>query len=170
MAFSGHPRLRASRSRSAVENWRAARRSPPAPPGARLIRRADCRRRLVRGFHRVIENRGRAILAHQLREHYRLVEYGPPNLLLQQTGNVREIRDIDTFLRTLRDATDAIFGQKWQVALSDRQAQPTIREQEQAAEAALKQQVLETPLVKAALEAFPGAELARYNLDEQRSA
>ena len=51
-----------------------------------------------------------------------LVEYGPPNLLLQQTGNVREIRDIDAFLRTLRDATDAIFGQKWQVALSDRPA------------------------------------------------
>lgn len=121
-------------------------------------------------FTEIIETRGRAILAHQLREHYRLVEYGPPSLLLQQTGNVREIRDIDAFLRTLRDATDSIFGQKWQVALSDRPAQPTLREQEQAAEAALKQQVLETPLVKAALEAFPGAELARYNLDEQRSA
>ncbi|HEX8625101.1 MAG TPA: DNA polymerase III subunit gamma/tau [Allosphingosinicella sp.] len=121
-------------------------------------------------FTEIIENKGRAILAHQLREQYRLVEYGPPNLLLQQKGNVREIKDIDAFLRTLRDATDAIFGQKWQVALSDRPAQPTIREQEEAAQAALKQQVLETPLVKAALEAFPGAELARYNLDEQRSA
>jgi DNA polymerase-3 subunit gamma/tau len=121
-------------------------------------------------FTEIIENEGRAILAHQLREHYRLVEYGPPNLLLQQTGNVREIRDIDAFLRTLRDATDAIFGQKWQVALSDRPAQPTIREQEQAAKAALEQSVLETPLVKAALEAFPEAELARYTLDEQRSA
>ncbi|MGZ8286007.1 MAG: DNA polymerase III subunit gamma/tau [Allosphingosinicella sp.] len=121
-------------------------------------------------FTEIIENKGRAILAHQLREQYRLVEYGPPNLLLQQKGNVREIKDIDAFLRTLRDATDAIFGQKWQVALSDRPAQQTIREQEEAAQAALKQQVLETPLVKAALEAFPGAELARYNLDEQRSA
>jgi DNA polymerase-3 subunit gamma/tau len=121
-------------------------------------------------FTDIIENKGRAILAHQLREQYRLVEYGPPSLLLQQKGNVREIKDIDAFLRTLRDATDAIFGQKWLVALSDRPAQPTIREQEEAAQAALKQQVLETPLVKAALEAFPGAELARYNLDEQRSA
>jgi DNA polymerase III subunit gamma/tau len=121
-------------------------------------------------FTELIENKGRAILAHQLREQYRLVEYGPPNLLLQQKGNVREIKDIDAFLRTLRDATDAIFGQKWQVALSDGPARPTLREQEQAAEAELKRQVLETPLVKAALEAFPGAELARYNLDEQRSA
>jgi len=121
-------------------------------------------------FTELIETRGKAILAHQLRENYRLVDYGPPSLLLQQTGNVREIKDLEAFIRTLRDATDAIFGQKWQVALSDGPAQPTLREQEQAAEAELKRQVLETPLVKAALEAFPGAELARYNLDEQRSA
>ncbi|HLL32116.1 MAG TPA: DNA polymerase III subunit gamma/tau, partial [Allosphingosinicella sp.] len=121
-------------------------------------------------FTELIETRGKAILAHQLRENYRLVDYGPPSLLLQQTGNVREVRDIEAFIRTLRDATDAIFGQKWQVALSDGPAQPTLREQEQAAEAELKRKVLETPLVKAALEAFPGAELARYNLDEQRSA
>jgi DNA polymerase-3 subunit gamma/tau len=121
-------------------------------------------------FTELIETRGKAILAHQLRENYRLVDYGPPSLLLQQTGNVREIKDLEAFIRTLRDATDAIFGQKWQVALADGPAQPTLREQEQAAEAELKRQVLETPLVKAALEAFPGAELARYNLDEQRSA
>jgi DNA polymerase III subunit gamma/tau len=121
-------------------------------------------------FADLIETRGRAILAHQLREHYRLVEYGPPSLLLQQTGNVREVRDVDAFLRTLRDATDAIFGQKWRVALSDAPAQPTLREQEQAAEAELKRKVLESPLVKAAFEAFPEAELTGFTLDEQRSA
>jgi DNA polymerase-3 subunit gamma/tau len=121
-------------------------------------------------FTAMIENEGKALLAHQLRENYRLVDYGPPSLLLQQTGNVREIKDIEVFLRTLRDATDTIFGQKWQVALSDGPAQPTLREQEQAAEAELKRQVLESPLVKAALEAFPEAELTGFTLDEQRSA
>jgi DNA polymerase-3 subunit gamma/tau len=121
-------------------------------------------------FTAMIENKGKALLAHQLRENYRLVDYGPPSLLLQQTGNVREIKDIEAFLRTLRDATDTIFGQKWQVALSDGPAQPTLREQEQAAEAELKRQVLESPLVKAALEAFPEAELTGFTLDEQRSA
>jgi DNA polymerase-3 subunit gamma/tau len=123
-------------------------------------------------FADLIETRGRAILAHQLREHYRLVEYGPPSLLLQQTGNVREVRDVEAFLRTLRDATDAIFGQKWQVALSDAPAQPSLREQEQAAEETLRQSVLEAPLVAAAFHAFPGAELAGYSLenDDKRSA
>lgn len=121
-------------------------------------------------FADLIETRGKAILAHQLRENYRLVEYGPPSLLLQQAGNVREVKDVEAFVRTLRDATDAIFGQKWRVALSDAPAQPTLREQEQAAEAAAKQKVLESPLVKAALEAFSEAELTGFTLDEQRSA
>jgi DNA polymerase-3 subunit gamma/tau len=121
-------------------------------------------------FTELIETKGKAILAHQLREHYRLVEYGPPSLLLQQTGNVREVRDVEAFLRTLREATDAIFGQKWRVALSDAPAQPTLREREQAAEAELKQKVLDSPLVKAAFDAFPEAELTGYSLDEQRSA
>jgi DNA polymerase-3 subunit gamma/tau len=121
-------------------------------------------------FADLIETRGKAILAHQLRENYRLVEYGPPSLLLQQTGNVREVRDVEAFVRTLRDATDTIFGQKWQVALSDAPAQPTLREQEQAAEAAVKRAVLESPLVKAAFEAFPEAELTGFTQDEQRSA
>jgi DNA polymerase III subunit gamma/tau len=120
-------------------------------------------------FADLIETRGKAILAHQLRENYRLVEYGPLCLLLQQTGNVREIRDVDAFLRTLRDATDTIFGQKWRVALSDAPAQPTLREQEQAAEAELKAKVLESPPVKAAFDAFPEAELAGYRIHEQRS-
>ena len=121
-------------------------------------------------FTELIENRGKAILAHQLRENYRLVEYGPPSLLLQQTGNVREIRDVEAFLRTLRDATDTIFGEKWKVALSDGPASPTLREQEQAAEAELKRKVLNSPLVKAAFDAFPEAELSGFTLDEQRSA
>jgi DNA polymerase-3 subunit gamma/tau len=126
--------------------------------------------RSFEAFADLIESKGKAILAHQLRENYRLVEYGPPSLLLQQTGNVREVRDVEAFLRTLRDATDALFGQKWRVALSDGAAQPTLREREQAAEAELKQKVLESPLVKAAFEAFPEAELTGFTLDEQRSA
>jgi DNA polymerase-3 subunit gamma/tau len=120
-------------------------------------------------FTDLIESKGKAILAHQLREQYRLVEYGPPNLLLQKTGNVREVKDADAFLKTLRDATSAIFGEKWRVALAEGEAQPTLREQEMAAEAELKKKVLDMPAVKAAFEAFPDAELAAWTLDERRS-
>ncbi len=120
------------------------------------------------GFADLIESKGNHILAHQLREDYRLVEYGPSSLKLQQS-NVRPVKDVDAFLRGLREATAALFGEKWQVAIAEGDAQPTLREQEKAAEAAVRQQVLDTPLVKAALEAFPGAELAGWNLDERRS-
>jgi DNA polymerase-3 subunit gamma/tau len=124
-------------------------------------------------FTDLIESGGQRILAHELRENYRLVEYGPSRLLLQhkekQTSNVRPVRDVEAFIKTLRDATDTLFGQKWQVGMADGPAEPTLREREQAAEAELKQAVLEAPMVKAAFEAFPGAELAAWNLDERRS-
>ena len=148
----------------------AAARAPAGAPAAAASEPMLRAPASFEAFADLIETRGRAILAHQLRENYRLVEYGPPSLLLQQTGNVREIRDVEAFLRTLRDATDSIFGQKWRVALADGPAEPTLREQEQAAEAALKQKVLDSPLVKAAFEAFPEAELTGFTLDEQRSA
>jgi DNA polymerase-3 subunit gamma/tau len=140
--------------------------SAPAEPEQGAMLKAPAS---FEGFADLIESKGKAILAHQLRENYRLVDYGPPQLLLQQTGNVREIKDVETFLRGLRDVTSAIFGEKWQVAIADGEAQPTLREQEKAAEAELKQAVLETPVIKAALEAFPGAELAAWSLDERRS-
>jgi DNA polymerase-3 subunit gamma/tau len=122
------------------------------------------------GFTELIEKRGKKILAHELRENFRLVEYGPPSLLLQPASNLRAVRDVEAFLKSVRDATDALFGQKWRVALSDGEAAPTLREQEVAAEEAVKREVLDSPLVKAAMDAFPEAELSGFTLDEQRSA
>ncbi|HMJ93099.1 MAG TPA: DNA polymerase III subunit gamma/tau, partial [Allosphingosinicella sp.] len=147
----------------------------PARPSAAPAREAEQGAMLkapetFERFADLIDSKGNRILAHELRENYRLVEYGPPNLLLQKkTDNVREVKDVDSFLRTLRDATSAIFGEKWRVALADGDAQPTLREQEMAAEDELKQKVLDMPAVKAAFEAFPDAELAAWTLDERRS-
>ncbi|HEX9946593.1 MAG TPA: DNA polymerase III subunit gamma/tau [Allosphingosinicella sp.] len=108
-------------------------------------------------------------LAQQLQDDFRLVEYSPPQLLVQP-AKARDSKVVAETLAKLRHGLSNLFQEKWRVELSDGEAQPTIGEQEKAAEAAIRQSVLETPLVKAALEAFPGAELARYNLDEQRSA
>jgi DNA polymerase-3 subunit gamma/tau len=146
----------------------------PARPAAAPAREAEQGAMLkapetFEHFADLIDSSGNRILAHQLRENYRLVEYGPPNLLLQKTGNVREVKDVDSFLKTLRDATSAIFGEKWRVSLAEGEAQPTLREQEMAAEDELKQKVLDMPAVKAAFESFPDAELAAWTLDERRS-
>jgi DNA polymerase-3 subunit gamma/tau len=77
-------------------------------------------------------------------------------------------RPID--IRELPAALKDLTGQAWQVEIRDAAGAPTLLEQEKMAEESLRQSVLESPLVRAALEVFPGAELARYSLDEQRSA
>ncbi|WP_366555748.1 DNA polymerase III subunit gamma/tau [Aquibaculum sediminis] len=54
-------------------------------------------------------------------------------------------------------------GSRWVVSVSDAPGQPSLAQQEAAAELRLRNQVLEHPLVQAVLEAFPGAELARVS-------
>ncbi|HEX2764672.1 MAG TPA: DNA polymerase III subunit gamma/tau, partial [Allosphingosinicella sp.] len=124
-------------------------------------------------FTELIESRGKRILAHELRENFRLVGYGPPQLLLQpagKSGNLRAVKDVDAFLRAVRDATDALFGQKWHVALAEGPAEPSLAERRAASESADRERVLRDPFVAAAFEAFPGAELTSFTHDEQRSA
>jgi DNA polymerase-3 subunit gamma/tau len=112
---------------------------------------------------------GQALLAHQLTDEFRLVRYAPPALVLQQAGKARDARDLDKIIRNLREALSTLFGERWTVELGDGPAEPSLREQELAAAEAVRQQVLDSPLVKAAMDAFPGAELTSYSLD-QRSA
>jgi DNA polymerase-3 subunit gamma/tau len=107
---------------------------------------------------------------HQLQEEFRVVSYEPPVLRLQPAPKATDTKRIDKALALLRQLTKELFGEAWRVELSGGAAEPSLREQEVEAEKAVRQEVLDTPLVKAALEAFPGAELTGYRLDEQRSA
>jgi DNA polymerase-3 subunit gamma/tau len=50
------------------------------------------------------------------------------------------------------------------------EAQPSLREQELAAEAAVRESVRNAPVVQAAFAAFPEAELLGYELADKRSA
>jgi DNA polymerase-3 subunit gamma/tau len=109
-----------------------------------------------------LEAKGRRHLAQQLHDYARPIAYAPPELVLSLKGPIAT--------RDLAAALKEVTGQAWKVRTEDEGGEPTLQEQEQAAKKAQEQSVLETPLVKAALEAFPGADLARYNLDEQRSA
>ncbi|HEU0133209.1 MAG TPA: DNA polymerase III subunit gamma/tau [Allosphingosinicella sp.] len=110
----------------------------------------------------LLETKGRRHLAQQLHDYARLVSYAPPELVLSLESPIAT-RDLAL---ALKDVT----GRGWQVRTEDSGGEPTLRDQELAAKKDEEQSVLETPLVKAAFEAFPGAELAGYSLDEQRSA
>ena len=114
---------------------------------------------------KALEAGGKAHLAQQLHDYVGLVRYDPPELVIRPSK-----AGADALLRDLGTALKALTGTAWQVSASDDEAAPSLLDQEKAEAERLRQDVLETPLVKAAFEAFPEAELAGFRLDEQRSA
>lgn len=120
-------------------------------------------------FVRFLADKGEQILSHRLAEDLRVVDYAPPILTLQ-AARALDSRRLDELLAGLRGFTKAQFGQPWRISIAEGEAQPSLREQELASERAAEQRVRELPVVKAAFEAFPDAELAGYVIDDQRSA
>jgi DNA polymerase-3 subunit gamma/tau len=108
---------------------------------------------------------GKPHLAQQLHDYCGLVRYSPPELVVKPAKPLS-----GDFARELAAVLKTLTGQTWQVSASDGPAEPSLLEQERMAADNLRQNVLESPMVKAAFEAFPGAELAGFSLDEQRSA
>lgn len=104
---------------------------------------------------------GKPHLAQQLHDFVRVVRYAPPELVISL---------VKPLSSDLGVALKALTGTPWQVQESDEEAQPSMLEQEKAEAETLRQSVLGSPLVKAAFEAFPDAELTGYTRDEQRSA
>jgi DNA polymerase-3 subunit gamma/tau len=109
---------------------------------------------------------GKAHLAQQLHDYVGLVRYAPPELV------VRPAKPLNgDFTRELAAALKGLTGAPWQVRLdSDAEAEPSLLDQEKAEAERLRQDVLDSPVVQAAFEAFPDAELAGYSIDDKRSA
>lgn len=117
------------------------------------------------GLVAFLEAKGKPHVAQQLHDFVGLVRYAPPELV------IRPVKPLPgDFVRELAAALKAVTGESWQVSASDAEAQPSLLEQEKAAAEKLRQSVLDSPMVKAAIEAFPDAELIDFSLNEQRSA
>lgn len=113
-----------------------------------------------------LEKQGRHQLVVTLHDDVGVARFAPPLLALKPLRRLDENFARDLTL-ALKDAT----GERWQIDLSeDSQAEPSLREQELEAERKVRQSVLDSPAVRAAMEAFPGAELTGYQFDQQRSA
>jgi DNA polymerase-3 subunit gamma/tau len=84
----------------------------------------------------------------------RVVEYQPPKLAYQLAGPVHQ-----SFVTDLSDALVRLTATRWEIVETSGVAQPSLYEQEQATRAAEDGAILDSPLVKAALEAFPDAEV-----------
>ncbi|TFI59300.1 DNA polymerase III subunit gamma/tau [Sphingomonas parva] len=108
---------------------------------------------------------GKPHLAQQLHDFCGVIRYAPPEIA------IRPVKPMSgDLIRELGAALHKLTGETWQVSAEDGPAEPTLLEQEKMAAEQERQDVLDSPLIKAAFEAFPGAELTGYTLDEQRSA
>jgi DNA polymerase-3 subunit gamma/tau len=92
-----------------------------------------------------------ASLAFALENDAALIRYEPPVL------EFKPLRPID--LRELGKVVNEVTGQEWTIQTSDGPGAPSLYEQQQAAQEALLDTMRATPVVAAALEAFPGAQL-----------
>ena len=113
----------------------------------------------------LVENNGKPHLAQMLHDFVGVVRFAPPELVIRPTKQLAS-----DLVRDLSGALKAITGTAWSVRASDEEAEPTLLQQERAAEQQVRAQVLDSPLLQAAMDAFPGAELAGYTMNEQRSA
>ncbi len=111
-----------------------------------------------------LEKAGKHALALELHDQVGLVRYTPPELVIRPAKPMDSAR-----LRDLSGALKEVTGAAWTVALGDGDAQPTLLQQERAAEDRLRDEVLAAPVVAAAMNAFPGAELVVYEYQSQRS-
>ena len=108
---------------------------------------------------------GKPHLAQQLHDFVGLVRYAPPELAVKPLKPFA-----GDFVRELSAALKSATGANWKVEAADAPAEPSLLEQEKSEAERLRQTVLDSPLVKAAFDAFPDAELAGYTIDDKRSA
>lgn len=101
----------------------------------------------------MLDNANKWLVAAQVKADMRLIELGDDRLIYQSaTGR-------DDYVPLLRDALAEMTGQRWTIERGEGTAQPSLAEQEKQAEAAMRDEILNHPLVKATRAAFPDAEI-----------
>jgi len=106
-----------------------------------------------RDLVRFLEENGQNGVAQDLINRFGLVRYAPPELALKQLKPSADLDLVRKISLALKEAT----RQSWSVLLDDGPSDPSLFDQQKIAEEQLRAKVEEIPIVKAALEAFPGA-------------
>ncbi|MDG5487562.1 DNA polymerase III subunit gamma/tau [Sphingomonas sp. BGYR3] len=102
----------------------------------------------------LLTDRGFGQIAAQVRNLLRPVRYAPPALEISSARPL-PAELVGELTRALRDSTSTA----WSVTLVAAEGDPTLREQEEQAADARRAAILASPLVAAAMAAFPGAKL-----------
>ena len=113
----------------------------------------------------LLESRGKALRAVQLRDHLGLIRYSPPELELKPLQPLGA-----TFSRELESELRTALGMVWRVSLSDGEAQPSLHAQAKMAEERARDAILREPNVAAVLSAYPDATLESVSPKDTRHA
>ncbi|AKH41915.1 DNA polymerase III subunit tau [Croceibacterium atlanticum] len=116
----------------------------PVAQGPRMDWRELCDR---------VDQAGRLLVASTMRDWIRVIELAPGRLIFSLRPGLAEDP-----VSGIRDALYEVTGQRWQVERGEGEGAPSLREQEDAARQAEADRIRKSPLVEAALAAFPGAE------------
>ena len=103
------------------------------------------------------EQPGALNVAIRLKQQARVVRYAPPELVLSGSRPM----SADT-LSDVNAALKALSGKPWKLSFVDEAGEPTLKERADAADAAARQAILDSPMVQAARQAFPDAELETW--------
>ena len=142
-----------------LEQWAAggSARAPSAPGGSNGSGTEAAAPASLDSWQRLVERvdqSGALRVAQTMRDWVRPIELGPGKLVYELAPGLGDDPGPE-----LRDALLKATGERWQVVAGTGDALPTLRERAQAAKAAEDERIRNAPLVKAAFEAFPGAEL-----------
>ncbi len=110
---------------------------------------------------KLLSANGHVMLESTLHDVMRVIECAPPLLAYQLAGPVMPGFDVQ-----LRDALMQVTGQRWELEERSGEAPPTLLEAEQAEKNAARQEILDSPLVKAAQDAFPDAKVDFDNIED----
>ncbi|MDB5694757.1 MAG: polymerase subunit gamma/tau [Sphingomonas bacterium] len=135
----------------------------PAPAAAKAAEPAASLPPSFEALVEALDRAGSLGLAVKLKQGTSVVRYDPPELVLSGARPM----SADT-LSDLNTALKALSGRAWRVSFADQPGEPTLLERERGREEAAKQAILDSPMIKAAFEAFPDAELETW--PGQRSA
>lgn len=131
----------------------------PAAPAAPAASAEPALPADLRDVHTLLDGANRMRLAVDVWHRLRVVSFAFPDIILSNLNPLPADlpKELATELRTLT-------GRAWKVTLSPTPGDPTLAEQSAAAEDAARAAVLATPMVAAALAAFPNAELKQFKL------
>ncbi len=129
----------------------------PSPAPAPVPEPADTLPADFAGLVGMLEGAGEHALAARLTHHASVVSYAAPELVL---SGARPLSP--DLLKELAEALRRVTDRTWRVTVEDAPGAPTLREQAKVAEEAERRAVLDSPLVKAAFDAFPEAELVEW--------